>query len=243
MMIGTPKYEETTGSLTFPDLDFDLRTTNVLLKAYDKYDHGKLCSELRNHASFDLRNEEKRLKRLFEEATNRTINGLVSTTKTEVLQLASIANQADGKTVNVVFKISGLWELALPQENLTVTPAKIRRITAHCDIFREDKETAGAIKVTVSRNGVSSTLIEVWGHDKEWKDYSLHEISSDKSFTDEPVKGRYRIDLQVIRGNGIDMDTEVYLVIEDDKGGMSLSPVYRHYWKNNEKHKAWEFPH
>ncbi|MBI2258273.1 MAG: DUF4403 family protein [Flavobacteriia bacterium] len=71
--VGTPQVNDSTQILSFPDLEFDLETKNVLLKSAKWMFNKKITDVIRNYASIDLKKYLKDVNKMIENQINTEV--------------------------------------------------------------------------------------------------------------------------------------------------------------------------
>lgn len=89
-LTGTPKFDTATKELTLPDLDFDLKTRNVLLKSAKWLFDGKLTNTFRQNARYSIADMLAVIKTNVEQQLNKAHGYGISTTG--VVKTVTISN-------------------------------------------------------------------------------------------------------------------------------------------------------
>ena len=90
-LIGTPKFDAEKQEISFPDLVFDLRTKNVLLKSAKWLFNSKITDMLRLNAHYDLKPQLDEMKKIVQKEMNREIEkGVTLSGKVESISLLGI---------------------------------------------------------------------------------------------------------------------------------------------------------
>lgn len=101
-LIGTPKLDINQQTLSFPDLQFDLKTKHVLLQSAKWLFNSKITDFLKTKASFDMRAQLKGVVNAIQQEMNREIqNGIFLSGKLNQMELDAIFPSADNLIVRV----------------------------------------------------------------------------------------------------------------------------------------------
>ena len=75
-LVGTPTYSGAMNTLSFPDLEYDLETKNLILKVMDWFNHEEFRGYLRGEAVLDLSEDVQRARSRLTAALNKDYEGL-----------------------------------------------------------------------------------------------------------------------------------------------------------------------
>ena len=99
-LVGTPAVNHVNGTITVPDLDFDLQSSNPLLKSYSWLRSGEVRAELRKRARIPVAPVLARGKALLLEGLNRRIGSAVTLSgSVDSLAVVGLFVTRDGMTV------------------------------------------------------------------------------------------------------------------------------------------------
>jgi hypothetical protein len=100
--IGTPKFDAEKQEISFPDLVFDLRTKNVLLKSAKWLFNSKITDMLRLNAHYDLKPQLDEMKKIVQKEMNREIEkGVTLSGRVESISLLGIYPGFSSLTIRV----------------------------------------------------------------------------------------------------------------------------------------------
>lgn len=101
-LIGTPKFDSEKQEISFPDLEFDLRTKNVLLKSAKWLFNSKITDMLRLNAQFNLKPQLDEVKKIIQKEMNREIEkGVTMSGNLETISLQGIYPGFSSLTIRV----------------------------------------------------------------------------------------------------------------------------------------------
>ena len=101
-LLGTPKFDAEKQEISFPDLEFDLRTKNVLLKSAKWLFNSKITDMLRLNAQYNLKPQLEEMKKIVQKVMNREIEkGVTLSGKVETISLQGIYPGFSSLTIRV----------------------------------------------------------------------------------------------------------------------------------------------
>jgi len=77
-LVGTPQYVPENKTLSFPDLKFDVKTKNLLFKSAKWLFNDKITTAIRNGSKYDLSDDLKNVKTMFQKELNRKFDSSIS---------------------------------------------------------------------------------------------------------------------------------------------------------------------
>lgn len=101
-LVGTPTFNLEEQIISMPDLEFDIKTKNALLKSAEWLFSGKITDLIRKEAVFDLKPELEKARKSITEGMNGPIaEGVVLNGKVERLNIESIFPSADQLIIRI----------------------------------------------------------------------------------------------------------------------------------------------
>lgn len=111
-LIGTPHFDQATQSISFPDLEFDIKSKSALLKSAKWLFSDKITNVLRQYSTVDLHPHLKSIQQIMEKQLNTTLEQGI-TLKGKISKFSMIGIYPNDATLILRVNSTGLLELTM----------------------------------------------------------------------------------------------------------------------------------